>query len=166
MRLVSLFLTGLLLNGCASTPKPPVISKIEFLSLEPAIVQDWIVMGDYHSESFDVDGYKIRFKSAQKIAPENKESYINLDYYECDSLQKYKEGHVYSARDYVRFSHSLAKIVEQKTDGSILYEAQLIGELLQRVTLPICAKIFVHDGKINRKIWQPSYISNPIKLEF
>ena len=89
--------------------------------MEPAIVEDWIVIGDYHAESFEVDGYKIGFKSAQKIAPNKEGNSINLDYYECNSSQRYEEGHVYSARDYVRFANSSAKLVEQKTDGSIVY---------------------------------------------
>ena len=166
MNLKLFILTSLVLLGCTTAPKPPVISKITFLSMKPAIVEDWIVMGDYHAESFEVEGYKIQFKSAQEIAPENEGNFINLDFYECDSSERYEDGNVYSARDYKSFSNSQAIIIERKADGSLVYEAQLMSERLERVEPPICAKIFVLDGKINRKIWQPSYISNAIKLEF
>jgi len=166
MRLLLLSLASLMFTGCVTTPEPPVISKIEFLSMEPAIVKDWIVMGDYHAESYDVDGYKISFKSNQEIAPKNEGNFINLDYYECDSLERYEDGHVYSARDYMWFSNSMAKIIERKLDGSVIYEAELTGEILQRKTPPFCARIFVHDGNLNRKVWQPTYISNQIQLEF
>lgn len=166
MQLKLFILTSLVLLGCTTASKPPVISKITFLSMKPAIVEDWIVMGDYHAESFEVEGYKIRFKSAQEIAPENEGNFINLDFYECDSSERYEGGNVYSARDYKSFSNSQAIIIERKSDGSLVYEAELTSERLQREEPPICAKIFVLDDKINRKIWQPSYISNAIKLEF
>ncbi|MEP1230899.1 MAG: hypothetical protein ABJG88_09510 [Litorimonas sp.] len=154
------------MSSCATAAKPPVISKITFLSMKPAIVEDWIVMGNYHSESFEVEGYKIQFKSDQEIAPENEGNFINLDFYECNSLERYEDGHVYSAKDYTSFSNSQATIIERKPDGTLVYEAQLMSERLQRVEPPICVKIFVLDGKINRKVWRPSYISNAIMLDF
>jgi len=165
MRHLFLLLASLLLTACVTSPKPPVRSNITFLSMEPAKVDQWIIMGD-HDETYQVDGYKIRFKSEGKIAPSHTGDFRNLDFYECNASQIYDEGDGHSAKDYVSFSSSFAELIDQKVDGSFIYEAQLAEEYLQQVTAPICAIIFVHDGNINRKIWRPNYISNPIELKF
>jgi len=155
------------LSACASTPTPPEEAVIRAISIEKGIAQETIISGDY-SRDFDVPGYRIVFESEREIAPVAKfpkqNPFVNLEYYDCGSSRRYKPEHAYSARDYVWFEYSSATVIEEKPNGSFLYEAQLTESAQSKGNETICAKIFVHDGNIRRKVWQPVFVSNEIKL--
>ena len=118
---------------------------------------------------FDAPGYKIVFESDREIAPQDNFSRddvsVALNFYNCDSSERYEAGHAYSALDYVRIQQSWADLIESKPDGSFIYEAQFI-EGYDEKNQNICSKIFVTDGNINRKIWQPIFVSNEMQLDF
>jgi len=154
-------------SACASTPNPPEVVTIQFLSIEKGIVQETII-GTNFSQDYDVPGYKIKFESDQEIAPKAKfpkqNPFVSLEYYDCESAQRYAQGHAHSARDYVMFEHSPATFIEAKPNGKFLYEAQLIEGGRSKDKENICAKIFVFDGNSRRKVWRPIFVSNEIKF--
>ena len=155
------------LQACA-TMAAPEIATINLVSINKATVIDAIVMGE-HSEEFDAPGYKIVFESDREIAPQDNFSrddvFVALHFYNCDSSERYEAGHAYSAFDYVIIQQSWADLIESKPNGSFIYEAQFI-EGNNEKNQSICSKIFVTDGNINRKIWQPIFVSNEMKLDF
>ena len=159
---------SVLLQACASTVRSPEIVNINLVTINKAIVQDTVFDGEF-SQEFDVPGFRIIFESDREIAP--KESYskvhdfVFLDYYDCDSSLRYEPDHPYSARDYVKFHQSWAQRIGSKPNGSFIYQAQIIEEHSKKIQ-NVCAKIFVNDGNIKRKVWRPVFISNEMKLAF
>jgi len=157
---------ALLLAACTTTPSPPIIADIKFLSANKATVLDTIVSGDY-SEDFEVPGYKIRFESNVEIAPKDTHPKISpfskLEYYECGSERRPAQDSHLAARNYMPIEHSWLKALEKKNNGTVIYQAQLI-ERYTKQKRDICAKIFVHDSNVRRKIWYPAFISNEIRI--
>jgi hypothetical protein len=149
------------IQACATMAAAPEIATINLVSINKATVLDMIIMGE-HSEVFDVPGYKIIFGSDREMTPKDS---VWLDYYDCSSSERYEDGHALSARDYVKFHQSWVKLIESKPGGSFTYEAQFI-EGQNEKNRDVCAKIFVFDGNIKRKVWQPVFISNEMKLDF
>lgn len=161
----SLAYVALFLAACATTPNPPIIADIKFLSANKATVLDTIVSGDY-SEDFEVLGYKIRFESNIEIAPKDTHPKISpfgkLEYFECGSERRPAQDSHLAARQYVPIEQSWLKILE-RNNGTFIYEAQLIERYTKNKN-DLCAKVFVHDGNIRRKIWYPAFISNEILI--
>ena len=158
-----------ILLACATVSEPPQIVQITFISLEKGTVQNAVIDGDF-SEEFDEPGYILKFTSNQEIPwREHPESggFIGLDYFHCHSSNRYEVGHTYSARDYIKINGTpFSKIIERRSNGSILYEAQMFETYNTPGTQPICAQVFAHDGNIKRKVWLPVIISNKIELKF
>ncbi len=169
MRALISFLIVFIFSACATVPEPPQIVQITFISLDKGTVQNAIIDGDF-SESFDEPGYILQFESNQEIPwsqSTNKDGFIGLDYFHCNSKDRYEVGHTYSARDYIKInSSSYSKIIERRSNGSILYEVQMFKTHDTPGTQPICAQVFVLDGNNKSKDWQPAIISNKIDLKF
>lgn len=168
MRALIYVLIAFALSACATVPEPPQILQITFISLEKGTVQNAIIDGDF-SESFDEPGYILHFESNQEIWREdsNRDGFFGLDYFHCNSSNRYEVGGTYSAREYIKINSSPhSKIIERRSNGSILYEAQMFKTYDTPGTQPICAQVFVHDGNIKRKVWQPAIISNKMDLKF
>ena len=163
----SLAYVALLLAACATTPNPPIIADINFLSANKATVLATIVSGDY-AEDFEVPGYKIRFESNIEIAPKGTHPKINpfskLEYYECGSERRPPHDSYLAARDYIAIEQSWLKILDIKNNGAVIYEAQL-RETSTNNKNNLCAKVFVHDGHKRRKIRYPAFISNEILIK-
>lgn len=167
MRPYMIFLTAVLIGACATTAKSPEIVDITFLSMERSKITSYMVMGEYHSESFEETGYKIRFKSNRQIIMDlipSGNSFLSLDIYECNSPARYEVNHEYSAREYISFSRLTGKVIERQVEGPVIYEAEISEGTLRTAKQPICAQIFVN-GNTNRKVWRPAIISNKIELQ-
>ena len=168
MRTLIYVLITFAFSACTTVSEPPQILQITFISLEKGTVQNEIMDGNF-SESFDEPGYILHFESNQEIWREgsNRNGFFGLDYFHCNSSNRYESGHSYSARDYVKINSSPhSKVIERRSNGSILYETQMFKTYDTPSSQPICAQVFVHDGNIKRKVWQPAIISNKMELKF
>ena len=95
MRIFFYFYILLLLTSCATAPKSPEVAHISFISMELGTVKVAEEMGDYYYNEFDAPGYKVRFESNRKIITQyGEDSFLHLDYFECNSPKLYPEGQV------------------------------------------------------------------------
>ena len=158
-------------TACASVTKPAETIQISFVSAETAILEGWIISGEY-SENFDQAGYKIQLKTDREITLKGKYVSVSFDFFQCDSRAAdipyvfYRPSrHPFADRDYRFTSSSNTTILKKQSDGSVLYEVELFGDSPLLKTPPICARLWVHDGNANRKIWHPRFVSNKVIVD-